>query len=288
MTTTTRPPACGALRLGAPGAASIVASVLAAACGPDRIDRPVPPDLSEIVAAYERPQGLLDPALAPTLLAEVATRTAVLEESRAAFLVADALVTLRDRLDAAGFPVSSDDDSDEDSDVDSDDRRLDAYGRITRVCQGWDPGSTTPNPGRDGELVLTATIDDGRLGRTVWGTATRCRERVAVTAERSANALLSGAVAVYLADGLPARVEEAAFVVRFAGAIGTDERQVDLPFDFLFRYPDVELRLPGRDGDVIAGVGPETISLRGRNGVVTCARETGACDADVDLPPPLE
>ena len=51
-----------------------------------------------------------------------------------------------------------------------------AIARVHHVCRGWE-GKVPPNPGLNGTLDLTATLDSEGMIPTVWGAATHCRDK---------------------------------------------------------------------------------------------------------------
>ena len=148
---------------------------------------------------------------------------------------------------------------------------------VDRVCRGWDDTSTTPDAATNGSIQLTAVVDGSRLQRTVWGTASACRGRVDVANAATVHAFLDGTLAVYLEGPLPTSVTDADFIVGWSGTLGTEQAQTMMSFDFRIVYPQIEVRIPVADGDIIGSIGADGVSLRGSNGTFGCSLETFTC-----------
>jgi hypothetical protein len=118
-------------------------------------------------------------------------------------------------------------------------------------------------------VELTAVVQTGRLSRAIWGTATSCQERIAITAQKSVDAELDGNLILYLYGALPRTSAEMQLLVHL-------ERQSSA-LDFRVMGPLIEFRLPVKDGDIIVSVSPDKLTLRGRNQTAVCDLATRAC-----------
>ena len=147
---------------------------------------------------------------------------------------------------------------------------------LNRICQGWDDTSTTPNPA-DGSIQLTAEYQASLLQRTVFGTATACHGRVAVTNSATVHVFLDGTIAVYLEGPLPTDASQVDFIMGWSGTIGTETTQVSSTFDFRIVSPQIEVRIAVPDGHIIGSVGANEVSLRGTNGTFGCSLQTFTC-----------
>jgi hypothetical protein len=273
------------------GRAAVLAVALgaAAACTSDDLVIPQPPDLTAVAAIYEMPTGTVDPQRASEVAAQAQARFGELQLDWLPRLVADALAGLRQRLTDTGLPtdpattgVDDDDDDDDDGD-DSKNPWIDAVVHLQRICRGWSEPPGAPDAAQNGTLDLTAVVQRSRLGSTVWGTATACRARVAVGSSVAVNGFLEGTVTVYLYGGVPRELADTRALVQVTGRIGTEvtiqgnAQTAATPggtasgsFDFRVIYPQVEIRVPVADGDVIASVGLDAIEIRARNGSYRC------------------
>lgn len=244
------------------------------ACGPD-VDYPTPP-LSEetkaIVATYEQPTGTLDVARLEQLAEDVKARVDALGVDWLPVLMSDALVRLRQRFDAGGLP------EDPGARADSGRAEIKAVIALSRVCSGWSDPPGAPDAAENGSIEMTAIVDETRLQRELWGTASDCRQRLQRTATSTpsgglgvaVNAQLDGTWIIYLDGPLPTQGRDAKYFMSFAGELGLEGRVRPLAFDFRLVDGQVQFRHPVDDGDLIVGVGLGSFSLRGQNATYQC------------------
>jgi hypothetical protein len=249
----------------------ICAFALVLACGPE-VEIPRPPiDAAPIAAIYVQPTGTLDPSRFGPLFVAVAERRAASEGARLADVVTDVLVRLGERLQAGGFPTNP-------RERTRDLSRLNGFVTLEQICAGWDTSVAEPDV-RDGSVSVTATVKSGSLARTVWGTAVECRARVPIGDFVIVNSFLNGDLWIYLENGIPTSIEDARFIVGFAGTLGgePDVTRVTLSFDLRYVHPRTEVRVPVDDGDVIVTFVSEGLGVRARNGTFACTNEPPAC-----------
>jgi hypothetical protein len=253
-----------------------------ASCG-DSIDLPAPPEQEQtlaIVQAYEMPTGSIDLASLDALTASVKAR---IEERRLDLLtrlVSEALAGLRERLDDSSIPA------DPAATVDTDRAVIDAVVKLTRICRGYGAEGSTPDEAVNGNIALTTTVVDSKLGEQIWGSFNDCRGTLAPEASDNVSSALSlfadGGLLIYLYGPLPVVSIDADFLARFRGDLGQQEGDVrSLDFDFRFIDRVIEFRHAVVDGEIIVGVNPAQFTLRGSNASYTCDFVERTCDDQV-------
>jgi hypothetical protein len=250
--------------------AALLVGSLGAGCGPDQVKLPaVPMEVVAVAAEYDHPTGRV-PVGAGQPLQDFKQRLDTIEATRLRELTADFLVRLRTRLLQSGLATDPVTTPEEDRPV--------IRGSVTlnRTCRGWDDTSTLPRPA-DGAVDATAVYQASTLQRVVWGTATDCKDRITVAGDLTAHTFLDGSYALYLLGPLTADPGQAAFVMGWNGTIGTEAAQADVAFDFRWVPPQLEVRIPVSDGNIIGSVGAGGIFLRGSNGTFGCSLETLTC-----------
>jgi hypothetical protein len=243
-----------------------------AACEEDEVVLPTPPDVSSLRAAYDTPTGTLS---GDGLACAAAAAMATIDDNyldALQQLIGDGLTSVRQRLIDSGLPI------DDQGNLDAEELRVRGSIVVTRICQGWDPAATVPDQASNGDLTLTALVDESKLQKVVWGAAHNCLARVDVLQgtprAASIDLFFNGDVVVGLDRGLPADWQSAGFLVKVDAVVGTAELRRQVSFDFHVRFPQLELRLPGEGGDIIAVVdptAPSTVTLRTRDGTTTVA-----------------
>lgn len=239
-------------------------------CGPARVTVPAPPaTLQELVAIYQSPTGTVPVGDIQAARAEAQRRN---DDSNAGEiqLISAILVALRDRLVKAGLSP------DPTTALPKHAAVIKGVVDVLRTCRGWDPAQTTPDPA-NGQLAIQATLQDRDVGPYLTGASTTCKGRVDVTSNRSIDAYLDGALGIHLEGPLPTQLSDSRFLVAFSGTVGTDASQDMLSFDFRVVYPQVEVRVPVADGDVIASVGLDGVVFRGANGEFSCPLTQSTC-----------
>jgi hypothetical protein len=238
-------------------------AALAAGCGADRVTLPSPPmAVQDLIDAYEHPTGTVPIDSIEAAREEARRRTDAAGRGPRDF-TAQLLEAVRQRLEKAGLSA---DPGDEPS---SHTPQVKGFVDVRRTCRGWDATQTTPSLA-DGELMITAIFEDRHISDAIWGKGTMCKGRVDTDAGRSLNVYLDGGFGVQLLGPAPTKLSEARFLVAFSGTVGTDTMRDMLSFDFRFVYPQLEVRVPVADGDIIASVGLDGVVFRGKNGTFTC------------------
>jgi len=246
------------------------AALAAAGCGPSRVDLPpIPMEIVATQAIYENPTGTV-PSDASGPIADLQTKLATIDDTHLGDIVGSLLSSLRARADGSGLPT--------DPLTTPRKHRPVIVGSVTldRTCRGWDDTSTTPDPA-NGTIEVTGEYQSGSLQKVVWGTATTCRDRVAVTNNLSVHAYLDGSLAVYLEGPLASDPSQATYLAGWNGTIGTESAMANVMFDFRVVPPQIEVRVPVADGDVIGSVGLNMVTLRGANGTYGCSLQTFTC-----------
>jgi hypothetical protein len=256
------------MRRGALAAAALAAA--AAGCGPSRVELPpVPMELVAVHEAYVNPTGT-GPVYAFAPISDLQSKLATLDSTHLGDIVSNLLASLRARVDGSGLPT--------DPVTTPKKNRPVIIGSVTldRVCRGWDDTSTTPDA-TNGTIEATGEYQSGMLQKIVWGTATTCRDRVDVTNSATIHAYLDGSLAVYLEGALPSDPAQASYLAGWNGTIGTDIAMTGVMFDFRVLPPQLEVRIPVADGDIIGSVGANMVTLRGVNGTYGCSLQTFTC-----------
>ncbi len=147
------------------------ASLLAVFACSDLPDRPEPPDMSALVAAYANPTADLDQAAADELAADL----------RARLDLSDALDQLESFVDDVLIPSLEQDQGgsarrrDPTSSVTLEG---DGFARIEHVCAGWGAEPVVDEE-QNGHLALTTTFTDAGFDPVIWGEAAECRTLIA-------------------------------------------------------------------------------------------------------------
>jgi hypothetical protein len=139
---------------------------------------PEPPDLTETIEAYER-GPTVDVPLAELADAIVAwlDRRGLREELVGSGLVFDVIRT------GAGLPEPErpgiDPEANPREAVQILEGRFtaDLFVEVTRICQGHDPSTTTPNRDTNGELRVKSRLTESGFDGTFWGEFSQCRFR---------------------------------------------------------------------------------------------------------------
>jgi hypothetical protein len=256
--------------------AFLLAAVATAGCGPETVDMPVAPfeqETNAIVASYEMPTGTLDTAKLEQTADEARARLEDLNLDWLPNLLSEALVRLKTRFNDEGLP------SDPAAPAEEERARVQAVVNLTRICRGWDDPTGPIDAAQNGRIELTAVVDATQLRRQAWGTAVGCHGRLDpvdtpvldnTALGQGVNGFLDGSLIIYLYGPLPSTAGEASFLLAFSGTIGRQDQQKSVSFDFRVVNRQVEFRHAVPDGDIIVGVGPTSLTLRGSNATVTC------------------
>jgi hypothetical protein len=161
--------------------------------------------------------------------------------------------------------------------------------QVSFICDGWDEGQFDPDYEADpanGTIALTMTLDDGGIGRVVWGTADNCRYLVPGEGQNF-QASYNGGVAVDLGDPVPLDEDIAELLVTFVmeGTIGFDGGDFRINQSFRVKLADA-------DGlEILVDIGEQPLEetfnyffqgtsrqgLRAANGTFGCSLEDMEC-----------
>jgi hypothetical protein len=248
-----------------------VASLVCVSCGPSHALVPSPPtDVTALAAEYNDPTGTV-PVQAMAQLEELQTEVGTIDATGFINVVADVLAAVEKRVADSGLPT--------DPLAHPKEHRPIISGSITftRICNGWDDTSTTPDSA-NGTVTATVVFQNGELQRTIWGTATNCKEHVPGPSGTMIHSIFDGTLTLYLEGPLESDPSKEAFLVVWSGRLGTEATgTVPLSFDFRVVPPNVEVRIPVADGSIIGSIGAGGVSLRGANGTFTCSSDTFTC-----------
>lgn len=122
--------------------------------------------------------------------------------------------------------------------------------QVNFICDGWDERQFDPDYETDpanGTILLNMTLDDGGIGRVVWGTADNCLYLVPgegdnCEAARCFEASYHGGVAVDLGDPVPLDEDITELLVTFVvnGTIGFDGDGFDIDQSFRVKLADTD------------------------------------------------
>lgn len=252
---------------------------LAAACGAQPVDKPKPPDMTALVAAYDAPSGVFDEAAVDALTAELLERAPIVERLGLDVSVAGVVDQAVDASDdpekeSASVPGGG-------SEVGADESGSLLQGEgfllITRTCDGW---TSPPVAAKEnGSMMLHAGFTEAGLDPVVWGTLTECKylfDDTQVTVGGRGNDD-DGDVRLHLAEK-DILSNPLLFDLDAEVTLGTDPPR-DVDFDFrILPGKGFELRLPATNGPVVVQVVDGTLgSIRAKNGVFTCDLAAGTC-----------
>lgn len=251
--------------------------MIAAACSgvacDDSLELPTPPSAErtdELLAIYEAPTGTVDPGALEAVASAVIVQLSARELRTWSELVTDGLAGLRQRLEESSMPT------DPGAPEDDDRAKLQAVVTLTRTCGDR---AAPPEPGANGSVSVTALVEDGVLSRQIWGRASACRtySRRGEAEGEPLGAPLDAVLLVYLYEGLPTSLPEASFLLRFGAALEVDGERVAGELDLRVVDGRLEYRQAVADGDIVAGVDVDALSLRARNGTFSCRLDTLEC-----------
>jgi hypothetical protein len=261
--------------------ASCVVAVLSgpalAGCGGPHVVKPTAPDMSELVALYERPDAAFDSAEAADIASALVLVDTLLERTSLREQLVD---VLRQVLDEASGLSEPDDDLPLRIEADG-------YMLVTRICSGW-AATASPDRTENGALLVNATFSERGLDPIVWGTAAACRYLSAgarVQLDQPFGA--SDAVSVYWGESVEREnLEQRALLVDMNLAAAIEDQPLSLDFDFRsLENGNIEYRIPRRDGSLVAEVVGDRVRLRAVDGTYDCdralrCRELGAEGGD--------
>lgn len=248
-----------------------------AGCGASDLQLPPGPDMTALVTSYETPTGTIDVTMLDQLRADVQARLVVLHLDWLPELVADALTRLGARLDVNGF-------SDPNAAPETKRPIIDAVIQLNRVCVGWDDPPGPPNAAQNGNVNVTAVVDDGRLRPTVGAVASMCHARIqpagfaVLGTGLAVDGFVDGTLNVYFYGRVPRTVAETDVLVQIQGEIGTSDHTASGEADFRVRYPNLDFTVDRPDGTIIVTISTNGVILQGSNVTVQCAADLSACN----------
>ncbi|MEB2310442.1 MAG: hypothetical protein OZ921_01080 [Sorangiineae bacterium] len=158
------------MRQGSRYLVGVLAMGHAVGCGDprERLEKPTPPDMSDLVAVYQSPSGRFEPATAEAMLADFERLAAELEKTGLDTAVLAPLgAALDETLSAAQTPSETDGARPRPD--------LDADGTLSlrRICAGW---GAEPRPDQaNGALSLRVNFSEAGLDPVIWGDASSCK-----------------------------------------------------------------------------------------------------------------
>jgi hypothetical protein len=249
------------------------AGLLGAAAGcstPSIAIPPAPAQVQSIAAEYDMPTGTV-PASAMAQIEDLQQTLDTINTTHIGDVASNFLVSLRTRLQANGLAI------DPLTTPKTHHPVIVGFVTANRICRGWDETSTTPNAA-NGTFELTATYQSRILQRTVFGSATACHDRVALTDNTMVHIFFDGSIGLFLEGPLESDPTQDQFLMTFDGTIGTESTgQAAATFDFRVIPPQVEVRIPVADGSIIGSLGLNEVTLRGANGTFSCSLVTFTC-----------
>jgi hypothetical protein len=261
---------CLAIRCSGLPQLAFAALLAFAGCDDNEMELPTPPDLSALVAAYENPTGTVAPQDVSCIGQAALDR--VLDDRLEPLrdLVADALSTLRQRMQASGLPT------DTAEPIDEDEPRLRGVVHVERICRGWDPQATAPDPDRNGRIDLNALVH-GSMVPVVWGQATACQGRVGQGGPATLELYLNASLEIFLYRGLVGGGPPT-FLLALHGEYGIDGERWPVNWDFRMSASSIDLRIARDDGDLVASVGGGRVELQTRDGAYVFDPATSSCN----------
>jgi hypothetical protein len=252
------------------------------------IEKPPAPDMSELIAAYEAPSGILDALVISDAMASAREALATVEslaaESRLRELLEDALAAF-DQNGTRGMPA------------DGPPKQTlafegDGYLRVTRICDGFGP-KPVPDKAANGFMDLTVGFTETGVDPVVWGSFSQCAYLVADAQVRldSDTSAEGGGVRAYVGSNLQLEQvgsEPVLIDLDVTASIGGKTQDVDLDFRFIPSDQSFELRVPTDSGDLIVRIAAQAVvGIRAKNGDFSCDLTATTCTADGADPIPF-
>ncbi len=233
-----------------------------------KLDIPTPPMEAEtqaIAASYDMPTGTVDINNVQSLLGLVNTTLPNLSLDWLPNYAEQLLENINDRIEGSGLPDNPD------AEMETHHFVISAVVTVTRICPGWaDPPG--PVDAQNGNTMVTAVVQNGRLNPEVWGLATGCKQNLTVlNGALTGNATLDGTIVLYLLGPLPSNVNNARFLFTFNGQLAVGNQTANPSIDFRVFDGLLGFRVPVTDGEIVAELGTgSTVTLRASNGTFLC------------------
>jgi len=250
------------------------------------IEKPTPPDMSALVAAYESPTGSFDQTVADDIVSAVDATLELLDELGLTDRMEELFADFRANTEAESEPQSHP----QGVDVDDGTIRIDGEGFVIveRICGGWE-AEPSPDPA-NGHLTLNVNVTDLTVDPVIWGTAATCRySQEGVPIELAAGSRRDvGDLRIFVGNNLSLEqlgADRVIIDVDVTAGIdpeGVGSREpVDIDLAFTPEPLGIEVRVAVTDGDVVVLTTEEGIvGVRAANGLFTCDVTTGECQND--------
>ena len=257
---------------------------LAVACAGDPVEKPTPPDMAALVAAYDAPTADLTQD-------NVAGVKAAVDDLLAALEATGLDEELLEEIEAAAETQT-------DEDIASYERegqigtirarqRIDeGFLTATRICAGWGP-EPVPNQTENGQILLNANFNDEGFDPVAWGEIRNCRYRIgdSLIEVRGRDEATPGSFSVYLGEDVPfENTAQGPTIWDLDARALVDEVELSLDFDFKIDAPNdrVEARIFVDQGYVIAVAGLTLVGVRATNGDFSCDPAAGTCSNGIE------
>jgi len=266
-------------------AVALAATVATSGCKPETIEKPTPPNMLEVVAAFADPNGEFNEQSAEELLSFLST--GLLD------LLAIGITDQLNRLIAdveANVDEGSEPEAEPQSEVDVGANTItidgDAFVVLTRICDGW--GDEPVADPANGNLAFNVNLSDTGVDPVVWATASKCRyvfEGSAIELDAGARSDV-GDIRVFV--GLVPSVDElseAPLIVSLdlraqIDALGSSVAvQFDVDFATQPSSDELAIRVPTSQGDLIAILSgsEQLIAVEAAGGRFVCDAVSATC-----------
>jgi hypothetical protein len=241
------------------------------------VDKPTPPDMKDLVAAYATPGAPLDATSAAEAFAPAARFAKLIDDLG---LDEETLEPIQSAIASRIGDAGSSSGGTMEPAVTGE-----GYVRVTRICDGWGP---MPVPDGDANGLMVGTIGFTEHGPdpVAWGTFSRCEyliagKQVLVGGRGGAS---EGHFDVYLGEGLAyADFGKKPVLFRVDLSASIDGSAEDVSADFQIDPAALTLatRIATRRGDLVVVLAVTTVvGVRASNGVFTCDMSQRTCTSD--------
>ncbi len=242
-----------------------------ASCG-DETEIPEPPDMSGVLAQYQAPTAPLDEVTIVEAAEDLDRKVMMVTSLDGMSFIWDAFGADEGQEEIAegenGLRIHK-----QAAEVGGASVDAGGYMKVTRICNGWD-GGTSPLSS-DGKMQLTAIADDAGFAPVIWGNFLDCRQGVLPGGEAAEfqRAFLNSNINVHIEDF--GRIDELPTTFHLSGNITiNDEPQ---PTELSFRVlpaEGIEIILETSKGNIILLLA-DPPRFRASNGDWSCDSEGG-------------
>lgn len=245
-------------------------ALASAGCKQDDLTLPQPPDVSGVLASYEMPDSSIGVGEAPEVAASTEDFLQLLDQLGLDAYVTEVLDALNKYVDDNDIPVEP-----RDPDV-----LIDAALVITRTCAGWGLPRPPIDPEANGQIRLNVNVEGSVLSRTLWGTATRCKQTITLS-DADLDVSIDGALTIYMIDPPGTALASQSWLVIIDGTVTAGARSFTGTFDARVSPGLIEVRIPIGDKHLIAAIDAEgRVILRDASGVFTCDVAATTCTSE--------